>query len=77
VVRGRSEPPELGEVDDVLDDHRFGDLRDVGPDPANPTPVEPPVITAVLPVRSAIIMSFARSGLPGQELALPGNVFHR
>src|ERR1700756_958445 len=30
---------------------------------ANPTPVEPPVINAVLPFRSAMIMPFASSGL--------------
>jgi hypothetical protein len=40
-------------------------------------PVEPPVINAVLPVRSGIIMSFASSGLSGQELPFPGSVFHR
>jgi hypothetical protein len=44
---------------------------------ANPMPVEPPVITAVLPLRSAIIMPFASWGLPGQELPFPGSVFHR
>jgi hypothetical protein len=40
-------------------------------------PVEPPVIIAVLPLRSAMIMPFASSGLPGQELPFPGSVFHR
>jgi hypothetical protein len=35
------------------------------------------VIKAVLPLRSAMIMSFAISGLPGQELPFPGSVFHR
>jgi hypothetical protein len=35
------------------------------------------VITAVLPLRSAIIMPFASSGLPGQEPPFPGSVFHR
>ena len=44
---------------------------------ANPMPVEPPVITAVLPLRSAMIMPFDSSGLPGQELPFPGSVFHR
>ena len=44
---------------------------------ANPMPVEPPVINAVLPLRSAMIMPFASSGLPGQELPFPGSVFHR
>src|ERR1700751_2002713 len=42
---------------------------------ANPTPVEPPVINAVFPFRSAMIMPFASSGLPGQELPFPGSVF--
>src|SRR5580704_15647319 len=37
---------------------------------ANPMPVEPPVITAVLPLRSAMITPFASSGLPG--LVTPG-----
>src|ERR1700757_2420851 len=41
---------------------------------ANPTPVEPPVINAVLPFRSAMIMPFASSGLLGQELPFPGSV---
>jgi hypothetical protein len=43
----------------------------------NPMPVEPPVINAVLPLRSAIIMPFASSALPGQELPFPGDVFRR
>jgi hypothetical protein len=30
-----------------------------------------------LPFRRAMIMPFASSGLPGQELPLPGSVFHR